>query len=132
MKILCVSDYKDPIVYSNRIARRFKDVNIVLRCLHGSKLRLSKEHKDFCKFKLFKDKVQELTKGTNKVYIEETKDYDINSIKIFLKICRGIEVDVDDTSDNMLNTLIKLRIILRPNIRYCENLFLKLYLGMFQ
>jgi len=30
MKILCISDYKDHVVYSNRIEKRFKDVDFVL------------------------------------------------------------------------------------------------------
>jgi Icc-related predicted phosphoesterase len=32
MKILCISDYKDSLVYSNNIKTRFKDVELVLSC----------------------------------------------------------------------------------------------------
>jgi hypothetical protein len=32
MKILCISDYIDPLVYSTNIKKRFKDVSLVLSC----------------------------------------------------------------------------------------------------
>jgi hypothetical protein len=32
MKILCISDYIDPLVYSNNIKTRFKDIELIISC----------------------------------------------------------------------------------------------------